>query len=286
MPAKSGWPKSAKTVRNQVGSGVFPQSKKGKDIATEDQMKSVHPKAPLPVQKAQNGEPKMIDFIFGVTHTQHFHSLNMKLLAKLKLGGEIHDNSDGLTDFEAVRDVYGLQIEFPIYPNEGMDQRKAKVGRRRPPTGPVGQLWRDGQGHKICRFDDRFRLLLASLMVTLGKDLGKSAWKSFNNIESSGYPNPFTSSSPPLKPKDGQLVPVGKFSTTGFAPFSMANLTKMVREHRRYWRAVIAHGQPRRRSMECRSLYPFRTWYGSRPQQEVHRRVIGFCGRWEMNPGC
>ncbi|KAK7927359.1 Mitochondrial translocator assembly and maintenance protein 41 [Apiospora marii] len=59
------------------GSGVFPQSKKGKDIATEDQMKSVHPKAPLPVQKAQNGEPKMIDFIFGVTHTQHFHSLNM-----------------------------------------------------------------------------------------------------------------------------------------------------------------------------------------------------------------
>ena len=59
------------------GSGVFPQSKKGKDIATEDQMKSVHPKAPLPVQKAQNGEPKMIDFIFGVSHTQHFHSLNM-----------------------------------------------------------------------------------------------------------------------------------------------------------------------------------------------------------------
>ncbi|KAK8127802.1 hypothetical protein PG984_008910 [Apiospora sp. TS-2023a] len=59
------------------GSGVFPQSKKGKEIATEDQMKSVHPKAPLPVQKAQNGEPKMIDFIFGVTHTQHFHSLNM-----------------------------------------------------------------------------------------------------------------------------------------------------------------------------------------------------------------
>ncbi|KAK8042447.1 hypothetical protein PG994_012930 [Apiospora phragmitis] len=59
------------------GSGVFPQSKKGKDTVTEDQMKSVHPKAPLPVQKAQGCEPKMIDFIFGVTHTQHFHSLNM-----------------------------------------------------------------------------------------------------------------------------------------------------------------------------------------------------------------
>ncbi|KAK8068424.1 hypothetical protein PG996_007536 [Apiospora saccharicola] len=71
MLVKSGWPKPAKSVRNQVGSGVFPQSKKGKDIATEDQMKSVHSKAPLPVQKAQNGESKMIDFIFGVTHTQH-----------------------------------------------------------------------------------------------------------------------------------------------------------------------------------------------------------------------
>ncbi|KAK8119352.1 uncharacterized protein PG998_003978 [Apiospora kogelbergensis] len=59
------------------GSGVFPQSKKSKDAATEGQIKSVHSKAPLPVQKAQNGEPKMIDFIFGVTHTQHFHSLNI-----------------------------------------------------------------------------------------------------------------------------------------------------------------------------------------------------------------
>lgn len=58
------------------GSGVFPQSKGC--IATEAEIKAIHPKAPLAVQKAQNGSPKMIDFIFGVTHTEHFHSLNLK----------------------------------------------------------------------------------------------------------------------------------------------------------------------------------------------------------------
>ncbi|KAH8159015.1 hypothetical protein CIB48_g9227 [Xylaria polymorpha] len=57
------------------GSGVFPQSTGG--TATEAEIKAVHPKAPVAVQKAQNGSPKMIDFIFGVSHTQHWHSLNL-----------------------------------------------------------------------------------------------------------------------------------------------------------------------------------------------------------------
>ncbi|KAK7973306.1 hypothetical protein PG988_007440 [Apiospora saccharicola] len=57
-----------------------------------------------------------------------------------------------------------------------------------------------------------------------------------------------------------------------------------VTENRKYWRAVIAHGQPRRRSMGCRPLYPFLTRYGSRPQQEVHRRVISFCGMGDELP--
>ncbi|KAI0478861.1 mitochondrial matrix Mmp37-domain-containing protein [Xylariaceae sp. FL0804] len=57
------------------GSGVFPQSKGG--TATEAEVRAVHPRAPPEVQKAQDGSPKMIDFIFGVSHTQHWHSLNL-----------------------------------------------------------------------------------------------------------------------------------------------------------------------------------------------------------------
>lgn len=59
------------------GSGVFPQSKADGHVATAEEIARVHPKAPPAVQKAQNGTPKMIDFIFGVTFTQHWHSLNL-----------------------------------------------------------------------------------------------------------------------------------------------------------------------------------------------------------------
>ncbi|CAJ2514041.1 Uu.00g021600.m01.CDS01 [Anthostomella pinea] len=58
------------------GSGVFPQSTGG-GMASEAEIKAVHSKAPVAVQKAQDGAPKMIDFIFGVSHTQHWHSLNL-----------------------------------------------------------------------------------------------------------------------------------------------------------------------------------------------------------------
>lgn len=59
------------------GSGVFPQSKPDGRTASAEEVARVHPKAPLAVQKAQDGTPKMIDFIFGVTFTQHWHSLNL-----------------------------------------------------------------------------------------------------------------------------------------------------------------------------------------------------------------
>ncbi|KAJ4421302.1 Mitochondrial translocator assembly and maintenance protein 41 [Gnomoniopsis sp. IMI 355080] len=59
------------------GSGVFPQSKADGQVASAADIARVHPKAPPAVQKAQNGTPKMIDFIFGVTFTQHWHSLNL-----------------------------------------------------------------------------------------------------------------------------------------------------------------------------------------------------------------
>lgn len=60
------------------GSGVFPQSKSSGTVPTPEEIRAIHPKAPLAVQRAQDGSPKMIDFIFGVSHTQHWHSLNMK----------------------------------------------------------------------------------------------------------------------------------------------------------------------------------------------------------------
>lgn len=59
------------------GSGVFPQSKSDGRVPTEAEIRAIHPKAPAAVQRAQDGTPKMIDFIFGVTFTQHWHSLNL-----------------------------------------------------------------------------------------------------------------------------------------------------------------------------------------------------------------
>lgn len=60
------------------GSGVFPQSKPTGRVPTPEEIRAIHPKAPPAVVRAQDGTPKMIDFIFGVSHTQHWHSLNMK----------------------------------------------------------------------------------------------------------------------------------------------------------------------------------------------------------------
>ena len=59
------------------GSGVFPQEDASGGI-TEAQFRAVHPRPPESLVKSQKGAPKMIDFIFGVTHTQHWHSINMK----------------------------------------------------------------------------------------------------------------------------------------------------------------------------------------------------------------
>jgi len=55
------------------GSGVFTQSKKPGSSAE----KSPHPNPPEAVLKWQTGGPKTLDFIFGVSYTQHWHSLNL-----------------------------------------------------------------------------------------------------------------------------------------------------------------------------------------------------------------
>lgn len=54
------------------GSGVFPQSAKSASGAT------LHPNAPEAIAKVQGGNQKMIDFIFGVSFSQHWHSLNLQ----------------------------------------------------------------------------------------------------------------------------------------------------------------------------------------------------------------
>ncbi|KAG6018497.1 hypothetical protein E4U41_003853 [Claviceps citrina] len=59
------------------GSGVFPQGDVPRSV-TEAEFRAVHPKPPEALVRAQKGSPKMIDFIFGVSHTQHWHSINMR----------------------------------------------------------------------------------------------------------------------------------------------------------------------------------------------------------------
>ncbi|KAL1621286.1 Mitochondrial translocator assembly and maintenance protein 41 [Neofusicoccum ribis] len=54
------------------GSGVFPQTS-----ATSSTSLSPHPNPPEAIKKWQSGGEKVIDFIFGVTYTQHWHSLNL-----------------------------------------------------------------------------------------------------------------------------------------------------------------------------------------------------------------
>lgn len=61
------------------GSGVFGQvGGGGKGSAGLDpKMLSPHPNPPKAVEEWQKGGAKVIDFIFGVSHTQHWHSLNL-----------------------------------------------------------------------------------------------------------------------------------------------------------------------------------------------------------------
>ncbi|KAJ8105983.1 hypothetical protein ONZ43_g7217 [Nemania bipapillata] len=103
------------------GSGVFPQSTGGS--AVDADMKSVHPRAPLAVQKAQNGSPKMIDFIFGVSHTQHWHSLNLtqhrdhySALGSLGSGAVsyVQDKWGAGVYFNPYVTVEGIQIKYGV----------------------------------------------------------------------------------------------------------------------------------------------------------------------------
>ncbi|KAL8654411.1 MAG: hypothetical protein Q9226_003445 [Calogaya cf. arnoldii] len=55
------------------GSGVFPQTASSSKSAS-----TVHPHTSPAISSVQGGQGKMIDFIFGVSYTQHWHSLNLQ----------------------------------------------------------------------------------------------------------------------------------------------------------------------------------------------------------------
>jgi len=54
------------------GSGVFPQG------PSKTPSSALHPSPPDAIVKVQDGGQKMIDFIFGVSYTQHWHSINLQ----------------------------------------------------------------------------------------------------------------------------------------------------------------------------------------------------------------
>ena len=55
------------------GSGVFAQSESGSSSKM-----NLHPNPSPAISSVQKGQSKMIDFIFGVSYTQHWHSLNLQ----------------------------------------------------------------------------------------------------------------------------------------------------------------------------------------------------------------
>ncbi|KAK3318999.1 mitochondrial matrix Mmp37-domain-containing protein [Apodospora peruviana] len=105
------------------GSGVFPQSRSNGRVPTAEEIRAIHPKAPMAIQRAQDGTPKMIDFIFGVSHTQHWHSLNMKqhrdhysALASLGSGAVsyVQDNMGAGVYFNPYIVVNGILIKYGV----------------------------------------------------------------------------------------------------------------------------------------------------------------------------
>ncbi|KAJ5676867.1 Phosphatidate cytidylyltransferase [Penicillium maclennaniae] len=83
------------------GSGVFTQT--GSAVAG-----STHPSPPAAIKKMQQGSGKMIDFIFGVSYTQHWHSLNLH---------QHRDHYSGLGSFGSylvsqVQDKFGAGVYF------------------------------------------------------------------------------------------------------------------------------------------------------------------------------
>ncbi|KAL8775596.1 MAG: hypothetical protein Q9209_000092 [Squamulea sp. 1 TL-2023] len=88
------------------GSGVFPQTASGSKSAS-----TVHSHPSPAISTVQGGQGKMIDFIFGVSYTQHWHSLNLQ---------QHRDHysaigSLGSSFVSRVQDNYGAGVYFNPY---------------------------------------------------------------------------------------------------------------------------------------------------------------------------
>ncbi|KAF7515371.1 hypothetical protein PCG10_003363 [Penicillium crustosum] len=87
------------------GSGVFPQNGSGAPSS------SLHPSAPTAIQNMQKGSGKMIDFIFGVSYSQHWHDINLH---------QHRDHYSGLGSLGSytvsqVQDRFGAGVYFHPY---------------------------------------------------------------------------------------------------------------------------------------------------------------------------
>ena len=83
------------------GSGVFTQTGAASSTST-------HPSAPAAIKNMQQGSGKMIDFIFGVSYSQHWHALNL---------GQHRDHYSGLGSLGSymvsqVQDRFGAGVYF------------------------------------------------------------------------------------------------------------------------------------------------------------------------------
>lgn len=156
------------------GSGVFPQSKPSSPSSTPSSRTSIHPNAPAAIAKAQDGQPKMIDFIFGVSYTEHWHSLNLQ---------QHRDHYSGLGSLgsgavTSVQEKFGAGVYFNPYVNvNGMLIKYGVVNLDTLCTdlSEWSTLYIAGRLHKpvkILRDDPRVRLanqinLLSALRTSL-----------------------------------------------------------------------------------------------------------------------
>jgi mitochondrial translocator assembly and maintenance protein 41 len=89
------------------GSGVFSQTAS----ASSGGSSILHPSPPEAITKVQKGGQKMIDFIFGVSYSQHWHSLNLQ---------QHRDHYSGLGSLGSyavsrVQDAFGAGVYFNPY---------------------------------------------------------------------------------------------------------------------------------------------------------------------------
>lgn len=101
------------------GSGVFPQSRKPPPVHEL----SPHPHPPEAITKWQRHGSKIIDFIFGVSFTQHWHSLNItqhrdhySFLGSLGSGvvSKVQDGFGAGAYFNPYITVNGLMIKYGV----------------------------------------------------------------------------------------------------------------------------------------------------------------------------